>query len=67
MDFCRFLLSVRCFLTDAVDRSSAVAFQEITRILWNPKIHYRVHVSLPLVPVLSQINLVPFLFLEDPF
>ena len=49
------------------EANSFLAGQEIVRVLWNPKIHYRIDKSLPNVPDLSlQLQSTPR-FLFNPY
>jgi hypothetical protein len=53
---CRIMLNTCTDLSPSWKAVSCAATRELPKMLWNPKFHYPVHRSPPLVPIMNQIN-----------
>jgi len=49
------------YLFHGAEASRFSASQEVTHILWNPKVHYHIHKCPPSVPILSQLDTIHIL------
>jgi hypothetical protein len=54
--FITYLLNYSKQQSPSWESTRFAASQEIGRISWNPKVHYRIHNCLPPVPILSQLD-----------
>jgi len=54
--YCIYLLNYSLEKSPSWEANRFAATQEIPRILWNPKVHHRLHKCPPPVPILSQLD-----------
>jgi hypothetical protein len=68
LPFLQYLLTYSMEQSPSLEANNFTASQEISLALWNPKVHYGVHKSLPPFPILGQIKSVhaPIPSPEDP-